>query len=132
TTNIASGGNYSVTVFSQPIGPSQTCALSSGSGNATSANITTVKLTCTTNTYTIGGTVSGLSGMGLVLQDNGSNNVAVSPGANGFAFSTNIASGNTYNVTVTLQPSSPAQMCVLSNPGGAVTNANVTSVQVTC
>ena len=132
TTNIASGSNYSVTVFSQPTGPSQTCVLSSGSGNVTSANITTVKLTCTTNTYTIGGTVSGLSGTGLVLQDNGSNSLAVSPGATSFAFSTNIASGNTYNVTVASQPSSPAQMCVLSNPGGAVTSANVTSVQVTC
>ena len=49
--------------------------------------------------YTIGGTVSGLSGTGLVLQNNGGNNLSVS--ANGrFTFTTAIASGSTYNVTV--------------------------------
>jgi len=40
--------------------------------------------------YTIGGTVSGLLGTGLVLQDNGGNNLSVS--ANGsFTFTTAIA-----------------------------------------
>jgi hypothetical protein len=43
-------------------------------------------------TYTVGGTVSGLTGSGLVLADNGSNNLAVS--ANGpFAFTTALATG---------------------------------------
>jgi hypothetical protein len=81
-------------------------------------------------TYTIGGTVSDLSGTGLVLQNNGSNNLPVSA-SGGFTFSTPIASGGTYNVTVLTQPSSPAQTCVVTNSSGTA-NANVTSVQVTC
>jgi len=59
-------------------------------------------------TYTVGGTVSGLAGSGLVLQDNSGNNLAVS--ANGpFTFTTALASGTAYSVTVFSQPTSPNQ-----------------------
>jgi beta-glucanase (GH16 family) len=81
-------------------------------------------------TYTIGGTVSGLSGAGLVLQNNDGNNLAVD--ANGaFTFSSSVASGGTYDVTIFLQPSSPAQTCAVTNSSG-IANADVTSVQVAC
>ena len=130
TTAIASGSTFNVTVFSQPSNPAQTCGVTNGSGTA-SANVTGVQVTCTTNTYTIGGTVSGLSGAGLVLQNNGGNNLSVS--ANGsFTFTTAIASGSTFNVTVFSQPSNPAQTCVVTAGSGTVASANVTSVVVTC
>jgi len=58
--------------------------------------------------YTVGGTVAGLSGSGLVLQNNGGSSLAVSlPGA--FTFAGGLRSGVTYSVTVTAQPSSPTQ-----------------------
>jgi hypothetical protein len=44
-------------------------------------------------TYTIGGTVTGLAGTGLVLQDNSGNNLTVSANATGFTFSTAVTSG---------------------------------------
>ena len=131
TTAIASGNTFNVTVFSQPSNPAQTCVVASGSGTA-SANVTSVVVTCTTTavTYTIGGTVSGLTGTGLVLQNNGGNNLSVS--ANGsFTFTTAIASGSTFNVTVFSQPSSPAQTCVVAS-GSGTASANVTGVRVTC
>ena len=53
-------------------------------------------------TYTIGGTVSGLTGTGLVLQDNGGNNLSVSASGS-FTFSTAVASGAAYSVTVFTQ-----------------------------
>ena len=43
-------------------------------------------------TYTIGGVVSGLTGSGLVLQDNGGNNLSVTANGN-FTFTTAVASG---------------------------------------
>lgn len=56
-----------------------------------------------TTTYTIGGAVSGLTGTGLVLQDNGGDNLTLA--ANGiFTFATKIVNGGTYNVTVLAQP----------------------------
>ncbi len=106
STPIATGSAYAVTVLTQPTGPAQTCVVSSGSGTVASANVTNVAVACTTATYTIGGTVSGLAGSGLVLQDNGGNNLAVT--ANGsFTFSTPVATGSAYAVTVLTQPNRP-------------------------
>jgi hypothetical protein len=77
--------------------------------------------------YTIGGTVTGLSGS-LVLQDNSGDNKTVS--SNGaFTFATQIASGSAYNVTVLTQPS--GQTCAVTG-GGGTTTANVTSLAVNC
>jgi hypothetical protein len=129
-TKIASGSAYAVTVKTQPSSPAQTCAVTNATGTVT-ANVTNVTVACTTNTYTIAGTVSGLSGTGLVLQDNGGDNLAVT--ANGaFTFPTKVASGGAYAVTVHTQPSSPAQTCTVTSGAGTVTNANVTNVIVAC
>ena len=80
--------------------------------------------------YTVGGSVSGLSGGQLVLEDNGGDNLAVS--ANGsFTFSKPIKAGNPYVVTILTEPSSPAQTCSVNNANGVV-EADVTSLQITC
>lgn len=84
-----------------------------------------------TTTYTIGGTVSGLAGSGLVLQQNGGDNLAV--GADGtFTFATPIDDGANYSVTVFAQPGNPAQTCTVENGSGIVAGANVDSVAVSC
>ena len=78
--------------------------------------------------YTIGGTVSGLSGT-VVLNDNGGDNLTVT--ANGsFAFPTQLASGAAYAVTVKTQPS--GQTFTVSSGTGTVGSANITNVAVTC
>jgi N-acetylneuraminic acid mutarotase len=80
--------------------------------------------------YTIGGTVSALVGTGLVLEDNGGDDLSVS--ANGsFTFKTSVTSGGAYSVTVGTQPSSPAQTCEVTNAMGTAT-ADVTNVTVDC
>jgi uncharacterized repeat protein (TIGR03803 family) len=128
TAQVLQGASYNVTVLTQPSGPVQNCAVANGNGTVTS-NVTSVQVTCTT-LYTIGGTVSGLSGTGLVLQDNGGDSLSI--GANGsFTFATPVASGSSYAVTVLTQPANPAQKCVVANPSG-VASANVTNVQITC
>src|SRR5262249_51867313 len=88
--------------------------------------------TCTNNPHTIGGSVSGLSGTGLVLQNNGGDNLAVS--ANGaFSFSTSLTSGATYSVTVLTQPTNPSQTCTVTGGGsGTVGGTNVTNVSISC
>ena len=78
--------------------------------------------------YTIGGTVSALSGT-VVLNDNGGD--ALSMTANGaFTFPTPVLSGSPYNVTVANAPA--GQTCQISNGSGTVGSGNVTSVVVTC
>lgn len=82
-------------------------------------------------TYTIGGTVSGLTGSGLILQNNGGNNLAISNGA--FSFTTALATGAAYVVTVLTPPTGPSQTCtVVTNGSGTVGAANVTNVAVLC
>jgi len=130
STQIPSGGTYAVTVFTQPTNPTQTCAVTNGSGTAT-GNVTNVAVTCSTTTYTIGGTISGLTGTGLVLQDNGTSNLTIAAGATSFTFSTQIPSGGTYAVTVFTQPTNPTQTCTVTNGTGTATG-NVTNVSVTC
>jgi 6-phosphogluconolactonase (cycloisomerase 2 family) len=131
TTSIVSGAPYAVTLLTQPSSPTQTCVVTNGNGTVGSANVTNVTVTCTTSQFTLGGTVSGLAGSGLVLQNSGGNNLAIS--ANGvFSFTTPIVSGATYAVTVLTQPSSPTQTCVVTNGTGTVTSANITNLTVTC
>ncbi|HEY2511421.1 MAG TPA: hypothetical protein VGI39_11220, partial [Polyangiaceae bacterium] len=130
-TPVTSGSAYDVTVKTQPVGPSQTCSVSAGTGTVTGANVTSVAVTCTTNTFTVGGAVSGLAGSGLVLDDNGGDALGV--GASGsFTFATRIASGGAYAVTLATQPTNPWQTCTTANGTGTVGNGPVSSVLVSC
>jgi len=127
-TPLANGAAYAVTVGTQPVG--QTCTVSNGTGTVASANVTNVTVNCTSNTYTIGGSVSGLgAGNSVVLLNNGGD--ALTRNANGsFTFATPIASGATYSVTVGTQP--VGQTCSVSNGTGTVVASNVTNVAVSC
>jgi len=78
--------------------------------------------------YTIGGTVSGLSGT-VGLQDNGGNDLSLSANS-GFTFTTAMATGSNYSVTVLTQPA--GQTCAIANGAGTVSGANVTDVTVSC
>jgi len=128
---LATGAAYSASVLAQPTGPSQTCTVTNGSGTVGSANVAGISVSCTTNSFTIGGTVSGLFGAGLVLQNNGGNDLAITN--NGvFTFSTAILSGSTYAVTVFTQPTAPAQNCLMTNGSGTLGATNVTNVGVNC
>jgi 6-phosphogluconolactonase (cycloisomerase 2 family) len=130
-TALADGASYNVTVLTQPINPNQTCTVANGTGTV-GVNVTAVAVTCV-STYRIGGTVSGLVGSGLLLRNNGADDLTIS--TNGaFSFATPLASGVAYNVMVSTQPTVPAQNCVLSNgsANGTVTNADVTTVAIVC
>ncbi len=131
-TSLNNGSAYSVAVSAQPTSPSQTCAVANGSGTVGNANVSNVMVTCTTNSYQVGVTVSGLSGSGLVLQNHGADDLAIAnDGA--FSFATLVASGSTYDVTVKTQPTAtPAETCAVNNGTGTVGSAAVAGVSVSC
>lgn len=130
TQPVASGGTYAVAVSQQPSSPTQTCIVGNGNGTVGSANVTNVTITCSTTTFTVGGTISGLSGTGLQLRNNGGAAQSVS-GAT-FTLTPGVASGAAYSVTVAQQPTGPAQTCTVANGSGTIGSANVTNVAVTC
>ena len=81
--------------------------------------------------HTVGGSVSGLAGSGLVLQLNGAGDLAI--GADGaFTFANSLVGGSPFAVTVAAQPSAPIQTCTVANGSGTVGAANVTNVAVSC
>jgi sugar lactone lactonase YvrE len=128
---VPSGGAYSVSVRTQPASPTQSCAVANGSGQAGAANITNITVSCSTNQYSIGGTVAGLTGSGLVLQDNSKDSLPV--GSDGsFTFATSVASGTAYTVSVLAQPANPVQVCRLTGATGVVVAGNVTNVALAC
>ena len=78
-------------------------------------------------TYSIGGSVAGLSGT-VVLQNNGTDNLPVS--SNGaFAFDVTVQPDSSYNVTIATQPAN--QVCTVSNGSGTAA-ASVSNVVVAC
>lgn len=87
-------------------------------------------------TYRIGGTVTGLTGLGLVLHSSlGEDLTITADGA--FAFSIAAPNGAAYAVTVVQQPTSPSRFCAVTggddgHGGGTVHGENVTSLVVRC
>jgi N-acetylneuraminic acid mutarotase len=127
TAPVASGSNYAVTVLTQPVG--QTCSIADGSGTVSGANVGNVTITCSDNTYNISFTVSGLIDSGLILQNNGADNLTVSSNGS-FNFPTPLATGSNYSVAILTQPVN--ETCAVTNGSGTVVGTNITDILVTC
>jgi uncharacterized repeat protein (TIGR03803 family) len=127
-THVANGTAYAVTVMTQPTG--QTCIVASGTGLVSGANVTSIRVTCVVNTYTISGTVSGLNaGTPVTLANKGANPTVVK--ANGaFTLAAPVNYGGSFSVAVAVQP--PAQNCVATGGVGSDVTANVSGIVITC
>lgn len=124
---VATGAMYDVTVQTEPAG--ENCTVSSGGpGTVSGAAPAGITVTCTP-TFTVSGTISGLTASGLVLANNGVNPTMVAANAMMFAFAAPLASGSSYAVTVQTQPT--GQNCSVTNGSGIIT-ANVGNVMVGC
>ena len=123
--SFTSGTSYNITVRQQPV--SQTCTVTSGEGSL--SDNTTIAVACSSESYTISGTVVGmLSGQSVTLQNNSGDNLTVSDNTS-FTFTTKVASGQTYVVTVKTQPT--GQTCTPNLNSGVVSD-NVSDVSIIC
>lgn len=129
-TPLATSAGYNVTVGTQPTYPprSQNCVVTNGAGTIGTSNVSSVSVACTTRSFTVGGSISGLTG--TLKLANGADAVTVTA-VNSFTFGTSVMSGNTYNISVAMQPT--GQTCsITSNATGTVGNGNVTNVTISC
>jgi hypothetical protein len=80
----------------------------------------------------IGGTVSGLGGMGLVLHLVFGSTAEDRPiAANGlYGFSASVPPGTAYTLGVKIQPA--GQTCALAVTGGSMVNSDIDNADVTC
>lgn len=126
-TTLTAGSSYAVAVQSAPVG--LTCSVANGTGTIPASNVTSVAVTCSAQSYSLGGSVSGLSATGLVLAS-GSDQLVLAPGASRFILPTAVAYASPYAVTV---QSSPAGFtCSIANATGVMGTADVNNVVVTC
>jgi len=75
--------------------------------------------------------VSGLRGTGLVLQNNGGDDLAVSADGT-ISFATRLPIGTTYQVSLKSPPEYPPQTCTVSGDSGRVDEVTPPVVAVTC
>ena len=129
--SLSTTSGTSITFTPPAVGPCTATVTASVSANPNVTKIFTITVNAAVvPTYTIGGTVSGLSsGTSVVLLDNGANALTVSSNTT-FTFTTPLASGTTYQVTVGTEPT--GESCQIANGGPLTVSANVTNVAVTC
>jgi len=125
-TSVAYGGSYQIEVARQPTG--QTCSISSGSGHMGTSNVTSVNLSCSTNTYSISGTITGVTKSGITLTL-GNETLQIQPNATSFQFSNKIAYGSNFVVSSNNTPSGFS--CSMQNSSGVVTT-DVTNIKLSC
>ncbi|HVN42057.1 MAG TPA: hypothetical protein VMT50_04685, partial [Steroidobacteraceae bacterium] len=127
---LASGASYSVTVLTQPSG--QTCAVNNGSGTVAAANVTNISVNCssTSTLYSIGGTITGLKGAGLKIEDGPSNATSPLSTDTTFKLPNKVANNFEYDVGISAQPA--GQTCLILKSHGNITGADVTNVDVRC
>ncbi len=129
-TEVEEGKEYRVTVKTQP-SAAETCSVAPQSGTMGKSDVAvTVTCSSSSNTFTVGGTVTGVTTRGLVLQNNMGADLAVPAAATSFTFPEHVADGSEYSVTVKT-PAGGAN-CDVASGSGTIQSANVTSVVVTC
>jgi len=113
-----------------------TCTVTSGKAKANVYTYNRIAVTCVADQHKLGGTVTGLTGKGLVLA-NGADTAPVLPSATpgagvSFLFPSTVGDGYQYGVTVLVQPA--GQTCAISpsNNPGTMGSADVLNLAVNC
>ncbi|HET8734540.1 MAG TPA: putative Ig domain-containing protein [Anaeromyxobacteraceae bacterium] len=131
---VEASGAFALTVAAQPTSPAQTCTVGPVEGTPGAPGWKGPAVTCVTERFAIGGTVTGVQGTGVVLtarvQGLPAEDVAVSqPGT--FRFPTPGPAGASWTVSLKSQPTKPAQICTMAEAKG-VLEGEVTSIAVSC
>lgn len=135
---IGSDDEFEVTIKTLPA--STKCDVLNGKGRAGAYSVYSVEIRCTTTSYDLGGTISGLDAPGLVLI-NGSQRQEIPAGATSFTMtkfkddnvtydSGRVPDGQPYGITILQQPA--GRTCSVANGTGTMGSTAVTNVAVTC
>lgn len=82
--------------------------------------------------YSVGGTLTGLQGSGLVLEEVATGS-RLTPAASGaFVFGYRFPDASAYDVRVVTQPTNPGQSCTVLDGRGTIAGADVANVRVAC
>lgn len=124
---LETGSTYALAIAIQPMAPRQECTIVAAAGEVGEID-PVLEITCAAPTFTVGGHVTGVTAVGLVLQS-GAESVALSTDGS-FTFRTEQGTGTRYDVAITQQPS--GQSCRLYFASGTITTADIDNVEVLC
>lgn len=135
---ISSDSDFEVTIKTLPA--STKCDVVNGKGKSGAYSVYSVEIRCTTTSYDLGGTISGLDAPGLILI-NGSQRQEIDAGATSFTMtkfkedkvtydSGRVPDGQPYGITIFRQPT--GRTCSVANGTGTMGSTAVTNVAVTC
>jgi hypothetical protein len=124
---ITKGKTFDVEIASQPLG--QTCVVAGGAGEIRDANITTISIVCKANSFSLSGSVAGLTQKGLRLK-NGNDTISLAESDVSFGFPTDVAYGESYSISVQAQPA--GQKCTVNNGIGTMGAEGVSNISVAC
>lgn len=121
------GAAYDLAVSTDPGTPSVRCTVTRGKGVIAGADVDDVAIDCAPQAFELGGTVSGVDAVGLILS-NRSAEIAMSKDGT-FTFPGRVTNGSSYAVTIEQMPE--GETCTLANNAGVVDGRDV-QVSVTC
>lgn len=126
------GSTYAVTVKSSPVLPlKQTCTVESDAGSVTTIPVNNVAVTCTTDSFAIGGTVSGLRAKKkLILQLNGDKDVEITKNGDFVFPDVRLPDGGDFKVTLEQAPK--GQKCSMEAINVAPDENTLNIVSVDC
>ena len=121
--------SFDVQVKTQPNGA--VCTPFYNRGRTGAYSIQSIENRCQTNSYQLGGSISGLSSDGLVLI-NGADKLTVPAGATSFIMPTKVADGGPYGLIIFSQPA--GQQCTMAGTTTGLMGSgdNLNAVQITC
>jgi hypothetical protein len=129
--------DYDITIVARPPN-TDSCQVFNGKGNTGSFSPNNISIVCVVTTYPLGGTVTGLTGGDLVV-NNGAHSVKILSGATTFSMTApttadpkfgQVAEGTPYGLTVLQQPASGT--CSIASGSGTMGTAAVNNIAITC
>lgn len=109
----------------------QVTALGYNQGITSTLSVGSISAQWDVSSVPLGGTISGVTGTGLVLEDNVGDTAVVGAGSTTFSFPTSISIGQPFGISVATAPTSPLQSCAIMNGSGTV-GAAETAISVSC
>lgn len=132
---IADDKDFFIDIAKQP--DNSHCEIANNKNKANTYTVVQTVVTCVTDSYPLGGTVTGLdAGDGALVLANGKETAAVPAPATAGApvkFSLpKVMVGAAYGVTVLTSPGGSAKNCVVSNSNGTMATSAIDNVTVVC
>lgn len=130
-TRLRADSNYELAHVAQAGRFSQYCKIDNASGRVTKESGNNIQITCTTDTFKVSGTIVGLQGKGLLLENINGEQLEIKDNGT-FTFKQPVLDGAMFEVVVARHPRNLDQLCTVTNGRNSIKSKDVINLQVYC